>query len=123
MERVKDLRGQLRRGTDQLRGVDYSRMIFTADVPAEGEESTTLVESIRETAEHYYGEGKVLVVGEITSARDLADSYTGDSRRKTSAPCRSRDSTSRRSYGWYSFSRSSTTAPSSPPSRERRTGS
>ena len=81
MTKVNELREQLRRGTDQLRGVNYSRMIFTADVPVEGEESTNLVESIRETAERYYGDGKVLVVGEITSARDLANSYTGDSRK------------------------------------------
>ena len=80
-EEIADLRSQLKRGTDQLRGRDYSRMIFTADVPVEGKESTDLVDTIRSTAEKYYGEGNVLVVGEITSARDLAASYTGDSRK------------------------------------------
>ena len=79
-EMLQDLRSQLHRGTIQLRGVDYDRMIFNADVPVEGEDSTALTDAIRAEAEKYYGEGNVLVVGEITSARDLKASYTGDSR-------------------------------------------
>ena len=79
-EKLQDLRSQLHRGTIQLRGVDYDRMIFNADVPVEGEESSALTDAIRAEAEKYYGEGNVLVVGEITSARDLKASYTGDSR-------------------------------------------
>ena len=77
---IDDLRETLNMGLDQLRGENFNRMVFTADVPVEGEESTALVEKIRSIAEYYYGEGEVLVIGDVTSARDLHDSYTGDSK-------------------------------------------
>ena len=80
MEEVSDLRQTLDMGLDQLRGEHWNRMAFTADVPVEGEESTALVETIRAIAERQYGAGTVLVIGDVTSARDLHDSYTGDSR-------------------------------------------
>ena len=81
MATIQDLRAQLHRGTMQLRGENYNRLIFSANVPVEGEESLALTEAIRKEAEKYYGEGNVLVVGEITSAKDLKDSYTGDSKK------------------------------------------
>ena len=79
-ERLDELRESLTIGLDQLRGENWNRMLFTASVPVEGEESIALVETIRGIAEKQYGEGAVLVVGDITSARDLRESYTGDSR-------------------------------------------
>ena len=79
-ERLDELRDSLTMGLDQLRGENWNRMLFTAAVPVEGEESAALVEKIRSIAEKQYGEGTVLVVGDITSARDLRESYTGDSR-------------------------------------------
>ena len=78
-EKLAELRDQIRIGTDQLRGKHYNRLIFTAALPGEGEESTALVDRIRAVGERYYGEGNVLVVGTITSAKDLADSYNSDS--------------------------------------------
>lgn len=80
-QQIQDLREELHRGTMQLRGENYDRLIFNADVPVEGEVSVALTDAIRSEAEKYYGDGNVLVVGEITSARDLADSYTGDSKK------------------------------------------
>ena len=77
--RVEELRGTLDFALAQLRGTEYNRMILTAAVPVEGEESRALVERIRAAAAPYYGEGEVLVVGDITSARDLGDSYMSDS--------------------------------------------
>nr|MCR5161870.1 MMPL family transporter [Lachnospiraceae bacterium] len=79
MDQIGPLRTQLKRGTDQLRGENYDRLVFTSTVAEEGEESTKLVEDIRSIAEEYYEPGSVLVIGNITSARDLASSYTGDS--------------------------------------------
>ena len=79
MDQIGPLRTQLKRGTDQLRGENYDRLVFTSTVAEEGEESTKLVEDIRSIAEEYYEPGSVLVIGNITSARDLAGSYTGDS--------------------------------------------
>ncbi|MBQ6372342.1 MAG: MMPL family transporter [Oscillospiraceae bacterium] len=77
-ETLNSLRTELQRGIDQLRGEHYNRLIFTASLPGEGEESVALVEKIRKVGERYYGEGNVLVVGTITSARDLADTYNSD---------------------------------------------
>ena len=79
-ERLDALRPQLRLALDQLRGQDYNRLIFSVDVPVEGEESVELVEKLRAIAAPYYEKDSVLVVGDVTSARDLGDSYTGDSR-------------------------------------------
>jgi len=79
-ETVDALRPTLESGTAQLRGERWNRMVFTADVPVEGEESVALVESLRSIAGELYGEDNVLVIGDITSSRDLRASYTGDSR-------------------------------------------
>ena len=76
---VADLRDSLERGICQLRGVAWNRLVFTSSLPVEGEESVQLVEDLRSIAEQYYGAGKVLVVGDITSARDLSASYSSDS--------------------------------------------
>ena len=54
-------------------------MVITADVPVEGEESITLVDSLRSLADGYYGEGKCLVIGNVTSARELRETFSGDS--------------------------------------------
>lgn len=78
-EQVGELRETLDRGIQQLRGEKWNRLVFTSSLPVEGEESIALVESLRDIAERHYGPGAVLVVGDITSARDLAASYTGDS--------------------------------------------
>ena len=77
-EYMEEMRDTLRRGVDQLRGENWSRLVLTASVPVEGEESVALIEDIRAAAEKYYGEGNILVVGDITSARDLADAYSSD---------------------------------------------
>ena len=79
MEMVSDLRPQLEYALSQLRGDTYNRIVVSADVPVEGKESTELVETLRSIAERYYPRESVLVVGDITSARDLRSSYTGDS--------------------------------------------
>ena len=78
-QEMMDLRETLDRGIKQLRGKEYNRLVFTSSLPVEGETSIALVEELRSIAEHYYGAGHVLVVGDITSARDLSASYTGDS--------------------------------------------
>ena len=80
MAELRALRETLNMGLDQLRGEHWNRLVFTADVPVEGEESVALVEKLRTLAESYYGRGKVLVIGDVTSARDLREAYTSDSR-------------------------------------------
>ncbi len=76
---VEELRETLNFALRQLRGEEYNRMILSADIPVEGGESRALVEKLRAIAEKHYPGREVLVVGDITSARDLGDSYTGDS--------------------------------------------
>ncbi len=76
---IEPLRGDFENGVKQLRGKNYDRLILTASVPVEGEESTALVEKLRSIAENRYGKEKALVIGDITSARDLHDSYNSDS--------------------------------------------
>ena len=78
-ESIAPLRAQLERGVRQLRGENWDRVVLTASIPAEGEQSVALVETVRSIAEEYYGEGGVMVVGDITVARDLRESYSGDS--------------------------------------------
>jgi len=78
---MQELKGTLMKGIDQLQGENYDRIIITATVPVEGQESTKLVADIRKTAQKYYEDNdkKVLVIGEITSAKDLADTFNSDS--------------------------------------------
>ena len=78
-ETLNSLRDTLNMGLDQLRGTNYNRLVFKTSLPVQGEESVELVEQIRTVAEKYYEEGSVLVIGDITSCRDLAESYNSDS--------------------------------------------
>ncbi len=54
-------------------------MVITADVPIEGDESVALVNALRSLADGRYGEGACLVIGDVTSAKELADTFNGDS--------------------------------------------
>ncbi len=81
MNEMQTLRGDLMKGIEQLQGENYDRIIITATVSVEGKESTDLVENIRTAAKKYYSDSdkKLLVIGEITSAKDLADTFNSDS--------------------------------------------
>ena len=79
MDTLNGLRRTLNMALDQLRGTNYNRMIIMTNLPAQGEESTQFVETIRDIAESYYGKDTVLVIGTITSTRDLMTSYQSDS--------------------------------------------
>ena len=83
LEHVTELRSSLMKGIEQLQGENYTRIIITATVPVEGSESIELVEKIRTAALKYYSQvsddKKVLVIGEITSARDLNETFNSDS--------------------------------------------
>ena len=78
-ETLDSLRGELERGEAQLRGENWDRMVITADVPIEGDESVELVNALRSLADGRYGEGACLVIGDVTSAKELADTFNGDS--------------------------------------------
>ena len=76
-EKVETLRDQLETGLSQLQGENWSRLVFVANVPTEGQETETLLETIRQIAQNAYGEA-VILVGNSTNALDLANSFSGD---------------------------------------------
>ena len=76
-DKVDDLQEQLDVGLEQLRGENWSRLVFVADMPTEGEETYALLDQIRAIAQEYYGED-VILVGNSTNAFDLASSFSGD---------------------------------------------
>ncbi len=76
-QKVEDLQTELDAGLSQLRGENWSRLVFTADLPEESPETYALLDQIRAVAAEYYG-ADVLLVGNSTNARDLSESFTGD---------------------------------------------
>ena len=76
-ERVEELQKTLDTGLKQLRGENWSRLVFSADLPVESAETFSLLDEIRGLADNYYG-GEAVIVGNSTNARDLSDSFQGD---------------------------------------------
>lgn len=76
-DKVDDLQERLHVGLEQLRGEHWSRLVFIADVPTEGDETYALLDEIRSIAQEYYGDD-VILVGNSTNAFDLASSFSGD---------------------------------------------
>lgn len=75
---LTDLKSQLSSALTQLQSDKHSRMVVSLDLPMEGQEAYDFMDVMHELGEKYYGEGNVIIVGEATSARDLADSFTRD---------------------------------------------
>lgn len=61
----------------QLNSDHYTRMVLSVDADYEGDETFSLVETIRETAEKYYP-GEWYLAGEGVSTYDLMDTITSD---------------------------------------------
>lgn len=76
-DKVDDLQERLDVGLEQLRCENWSRLVFVADVPTEGDETYALLDEIRSIAQEYYGDD-VILVGNSTNAFDLASSFSGD---------------------------------------------
>lgn len=76
-EKLNDTYSQLNDAKLQLQGENYSRILFSVDIPEEGEETFNWLDRIHEILEKYYGES--YIVGSSTSCRDLATSYERDS--------------------------------------------
>ena len=76
-EKVDDLREQLDMGIEQLRGENWSRLVFVADTPTEGAETYDLLDEIRAIGRTYYGDN-VILVGNSTNAFDLSSSFSQD---------------------------------------------
>ncbi len=62
----------------QFRGAEHDRIVLTVSLPVEGDESVALIDTLRGYGDSVYGKGETVVIGDITSARDLASSFGGD---------------------------------------------
>lgn len=63
--------------TDKLESEHYRRMVLSVQVPYEGEETSALIENIRNTAQEYYPDTYYLA-GAGVSTYDLMDTVTAD---------------------------------------------
>lgn len=61
----------------KLNSENYTRMVLTVDADYEGDETFSLVETVRDTAEEYYP-GNWYLAGEGVSTYDLMDTVTSD---------------------------------------------
>lgn len=77
-EQLDAMYDQLTFARDQMQGEHYSRMIIDLNLPLEGEETFAFLKTIHQEAERYYDPGQVFLVGESTSACDLAASFSTD---------------------------------------------
>ncbi|MBQ7499885.1 MAG: MMPL family transporter [Clostridia bacterium] len=75
--RFDEVRGQLEGALLQLKGEKHSRMVFTVETEIEGDKAVEMVSLIDRIAKDHFGED-ALVIGDITSARDLRDSFKHD---------------------------------------------
>ncbi len=75
-ENFNELNDMLNKVKVQLQGEKYSRIIVVADVIDESDETTFLLNKMRETGLKYYDE--VTLVGEPTVATDLRSSFQND---------------------------------------------
>ncbi|MBR7033138.1 MAG: MMPL family transporter [Clostridia bacterium] len=73
-----DLASLVRSALALMKGERHDRIVLTVSLPVEGEDSRALVDALRDRGDSLYGEGETVVIGDITSARDLEDSFRSD---------------------------------------------
>ena len=76
---IAQFRPQFKRAVDQLCGTNHSRFVITSSYAVDSTEAAELVESIRALAAKEYPAEEIIIAGDVTSARDLRESYQGDS--------------------------------------------
>lgn len=72
------LYSQLSDAKVQLLGDTYTRMLISLDLPEEGEETFSFLQTIHQEAERYYDADSVYLVGDSTSDYDLSVSFARD---------------------------------------------
>ena len=72
-----ELSGLMETARAQMQSEKYSRMVVYLDLPEESEETFAFLDQMRSIMGRYY-EDDYYVVGNSTSARDLASSFAGD---------------------------------------------
>lgn len=74
---LDELDEKLTDGKKQLESKARSRLVLNLSIPEEGDEAEEFLVKARFLAEKYYGD-KVMLVGNMTSNHDLADSFSRD---------------------------------------------
>lgn len=77
-ETLTDAYEQISIAKNQLLGEEYSRFVLELNVPAEGEESYEALDKIRNAVARYYDIEDIYLVGNVTSNKDLSDSFGTD---------------------------------------------
>lgn len=76
-EYIGDMFTQLESAQKQMANENYSLMAVYLNLPEEGQETLDFLDEIRQVVGQYY-DGDYYVIGNSTSARDLADSFASD---------------------------------------------
>lgn len=76
-EYIGDMFTQLESAQKQMANENYSLMAVYLNLPEEGQETLDFLDEIRQVVGQYY-DGNYYVIGNSTSARDLADSFASD---------------------------------------------
>ena len=69
---------QMTAAKEQLQGTDYSRMLVYLTLPESGEETYQFLDTIQETAQKYYPDGKVCLAGNSTTEYDFQKAFARD---------------------------------------------
>ena len=77
-EMLSSAQTQMKSAKAQLQGEDYSRMLIYLTLPESGDETYDFIDTIRSTAQRYYPDGDVYVVGNSTTEQDFKSSFGTD---------------------------------------------
>ncbi len=77
-EMLEEAKVQMESAKAQLMGKDYSRMLIYLNLPESGDMTYDFIDTIRSTAQNYYPDGNVYVVGNSTSQQDFKHSFEVD---------------------------------------------
>lgn len=77
-EMLNDAYTQMTAAKEQLQGTDYSRMLVYLTLPESGEETYQFLDTIQETAQKYYPDGKVCLAGNSTTEYDFQKAFARD---------------------------------------------
>ncbi|MGN0968689.1 MAG: RND family transporter [Oscillospiraceae bacterium] len=75
---LADARTQMESAKKQLQGSEYNRILLYLTLPESGRETYDFLDTIRETAQKYYPDGTVYVVGDSTTEYDFQKSFSTD---------------------------------------------
>ena len=75
---LADAKEQMTNAKLQLQGDTYDRMLIYLNLPEGGQETYDFLDTIRETAQSYYPNGNVYVVGNSTTEYDFQKSFSRD---------------------------------------------